>query len=666
MIRLLLIGFHVVVCSTIIAQQQKQYQVAIGWNYMEGNNYNKMSGSITYDGGHILVGSIGGTSSPYTDLMLVKVGNNEHVDWVKLYDSYSSHNYGNAVIQTADSGYLAVGSTINTDSTGTNIFVVKTNKHGDVQWAKDYGDIASNYGQEVVELPVGGYLISTTDGDKYTLMRITISGGLEWSKVFGVNSYSSSSMVVLGDSSVVVAGTYSGYVLVSRIDIDGNVIWAKRYGGNYNDRGTDIALTPDSNLVVVGYTASFGMGMNDYYVLKLDKQGSIIWTRAFGGIGDDRAYAVDASKNNQYVIVGTRSSGAFVYAIAVDSTGSLLWNKVYGDTNIEQGSGIIAMDDGGYLITGETSSFGNGWMDHYLIKTDSIGNSICNSNSVNTYESNTFTATVPAPPPFNYPIQTYSDTITTFNIAPKLVWTVICSNLFMVDITSVKATCTDTCNGTANSVIVNGTPPFQYNWSNGDTASMATGLCRGTYYLTVVDAIQDTAINSVLIDAAPDQMSLVTNIISYDNGSCSGSASVVVVFGGFPFLYQWNDPNNQTTKTATGLCEGVYEVVVTDGKLCIDTAMVFIYATGVDNSKMSIENEVHPNPFTTSTTLSIEGSALGATFYLYDQLGRQVKSVAITQSETILQRDDLPAGIYFYRLTNREHQLGTGKLVVLD
>lgn len=103
----------------------------------------------------------------------------------------------------------------------------------------------------------------------------------------------------------------------------------------------------------------------------------IKFERTYGGTDSDKGYGVEQTLDQGYIIVGsTWSFGAGqedIYVIKTDSLGDTLWTKTYGGTNWDRGHSVQQTQDGGYIIAGWSQSFGNGLPDFYLIKTDASG-----------------------------------------------------------------------------------------------------------------------------------------------------------------------------------------------------------------------------------------------------------------------------------------------------
>lgn len=144
---------------------------------------------------------------------------------------------------------------------------------------------------------------------------------------------------------------------------------------------------------------------------------------------------------------------------------------------------------------------------------------------------------------------------------------------------STNALCFGDCNGTATVTASGGTQPYTYQWNDpsNQTGPTATGLCAGTYSVVVTDANGCVSTSTVVITQPPLLVASTTANDVSCFGECDAIASVFVTGGTPPYTYQWSDPNNQTTVTATGLCAGTYTVTVTGSNGCVATATETIF-----------------------------------------------------------------------------------------
>ncbi|TAL60372.1 MAG: hypothetical protein EPN85_07365 [Bacteroidetes bacterium] len=126
--------------------------------------------------------------------------------------------------------------------------------------------------------------------------------------------------------------------------------------------------------------------------------------------------------------------------------------------------------------------------------------------------------------------------------------------------------CSGQCTGTATANPSGGTSPYTYTWAGGQTAQTATGLCAGTYSVTVTDAVGVTGMTAIAVTQPAALSTSVTSTASAC-GNNNGTAAVAAAGGSGNYTYLWN-PSGQTTQTATGLAAGTYTALVTDANGC--------------------------------------------------------------------------------------------------
>jgi hypothetical protein len=114
------------------------------------------------------------------------------------------------------------------------------------------------------------------------------------------------------------------------------------------------------------------------YLVKLDSSGNVVWTKTIGGSSRDEAYSIVQSSDGGYVVAGyTRSFGAGeddFYVVKLDSSGNVVWTKTIGGSSYDYAYSITQTSDGGYIVAGRTESFGAGYWDIYVVKIDGSGN----------------------------------------------------------------------------------------------------------------------------------------------------------------------------------------------------------------------------------------------------------------------------------------------------
>jgi len=157
------------------------------------------------------------------------------------------------------------------------------------------------------------------------------------------------------------------------------ISFAKTYGGTNYDKAYSVKQTYDGGYIVAGYTASFGAGGFDIFLIKTDASGNVQWAKTYGGTSDDVAFSVQQTSDGGYIVAGAAASfgvGVDIFLIKTDANGNVQWAKTYGGTSTDLAESVRQTSDGGYIVAGHTYSFGAGGRDIFLIKTDANGNII--------------------------------------------------------------------------------------------------------------------------------------------------------------------------------------------------------------------------------------------------------------------------------------------------
>ncbi|RMG19937.1 MAG: hypothetical protein D6732_29330, partial [Methanobacteriota archaeon] len=157
--------------------------------------------------------------------------------------------------------------------------------------------------------------------------------------------------------------------------------WAKTYdaGNNLADKAEDIEMTTDGGFIVAGYTVLSTPSPNkDFWLLKLDTEGEVVWQKRYGGGGDFDEYAesVEQTSDGGYIVAGTTTEGAAQtnwLILKLDADGNIQWKKYFGTPYGDYAHSVEQTSDGGYIVAGSvyTPTYAN---DAFLLKLDSKGN----------------------------------------------------------------------------------------------------------------------------------------------------------------------------------------------------------------------------------------------------------------------------------------------------
>lgn len=176
---------------------------------------------------------------------------------------------------------------------------------------------------------------------------------------------------------------------------------AGTYGSSYSDVATSIFQTSDGGYMVGGYTWAFislTSEPTDYWIMKLDTDQEIIWSKIYGSTGREYAYSVKETSDDGYIVAGHSRKKLYgdldyggnywdFWILKLDQGGNILWNKTFGGPGYEKANAILETIDGGYLVAGFATSYGPGGMDSgvifreskknvWVLKLDSEGNQV--------------------------------------------------------------------------------------------------------------------------------------------------------------------------------------------------------------------------------------------------------------------------------------------------
>jgi hypothetical protein len=322
-------------------------------------------------------GDLEGKSLPVNDYWLLKLDAEGNLQWNKTYGG-SKDDRGQAVAQTKDGGYILTGYAMSDDGDASNNegfhdnWILKVDAAGTMEWQQSFGFSGHDHSYDIIETQDGGYFfigfldITAARSDGYTEKG-------EYLTRHGV-------------------GEFWG----TKLDAQGQMEWRRYFGGTNNDRAHAVIQADDGGFVLAGFSESDDFdisetkGSYDFWVVKITDLGELVWERSFGGSGIEISYDIAKTNDNAYVITGNTFSDdtdisnnkgeSDFWLIKIDDTGNLLWEKTYGGTQFDAAQGLSASLDGGYFLVGNSKSldidatYNGGENDLWVIKTASNGN----------------------------------------------------------------------------------------------------------------------------------------------------------------------------------------------------------------------------------------------------------------------------------------------------
>ncbi|MCU0643546.1 MAG: choice-of-anchor D domain-containing protein, partial [bacterium] len=286
-----------------------------------------------------------------------------------------------SIRETADGGYIIAGGTTLIDADYSDASLIKIDKYGQMEWSQTYGDEDWSEGfAEVLITPDGGYL--AVGSHSYTeqlgepdiyLVKTDAAGNLIWEKSYGKSAFkadNASEIIQATDGGYIIAGStitnVSNDAYLIKIDDSGNIIWEKIYGGTGGENAASIKPTGDGSYIFVGSTSTNytgALGDFDFYLVKIDATGNIIWEKHYGGTDWDQAGNVLITNDSGYLISGWTASPEFgavardVFLVKFDAAGNKQWQKLFGWEHHDGAAEVIATEDGGYLVAGSSERY---------------------------------------------------------------------------------------------------------------------------------------------------------------------------------------------------------------------------------------------------------------------------------------------------------------------
>lgn len=301
--------------------------------------------------------------------------------WTRNYGGMDS-DYATALVEASDGGYAIAGYTESFGAGNDDFWLIKTDSVGNLEWNQTYGGPGSDRAYSLVQTSDGGYALAgwTTSGDEsydFWLVKTDAQGNMEWNQTYGGADYEAArSLVETSDGGYAMAGETrvvgtggSDFWLV-RTDESGNMLWNQTYGGSGHDVAYSLIQTSDGGFAMGGEL------QYNFWLVKTDSQGNMEWNQTYSGGGrssHNKACSLIESSDGGYVLAGTTDSayGDGLLLVKTNELGDVKWNQTYGG---EGGMGIwatysvVETSDGGYAVAG---NFG---ADFWLVKIDAQGN----------------------------------------------------------------------------------------------------------------------------------------------------------------------------------------------------------------------------------------------------------------------------------------------------
>jgi PKD repeat protein len=312
-----------------------------------------------------------------------------------------------SVQEIQDKGYIVVGSTCSNRWVQTSyskynvdfcqdIMIFKLNSSGKILWQRSFGGSGIDNAYSVDGISDGGCIVAgstmSNDGNvtglhgsidayDYWVVQLDPGGDLIWGKTYGGSrSEESSHIWETSDEEYLVVGYANsndgdvdpthrrGDYWVIMLSKEGDLLWQKSITGLV---GTiwDFQKTSDHGFIIAGRCRppcdnSRDCWLDDYWICKLDCNGTVLWQKMYGGSGSDIACCIRELPGDGFIVAGTTTSNdgdvitnrgmTDIWVIKLDESGDLIWQTSMGGSNFDSASSVLGTRDGGFIVTGIT------------------------------------------------------------------------------------------------------------------------------------------------------------------------------------------------------------------------------------------------------------------------------------------------------------------------
>jgi hypothetical protein len=442
-----------VTSSIAFAQPGIEWQRTIG-----GNNVDTFKKAIALSDGYLLSGqSLSNASGDKTvngfggarHGWIVKIDENGENIWQNAFGGNGAETNYDA-IKTEDNGFL-ISNTSYSNISGnktensrgeSDYWLVKIDEEGNIEWQKTIG--GSGWEEEVKSIPCsdGGYFVggsskSPISGEKtenfrgpfsiyadYWVLKLDANRNIEWQRTIGgedddrfvvVRQTADEGFLIAGNSRSNIgfektenSRGNSWDIWILKLSQLGAIEWQKTIGSDFTDLLNDMLITPENDILLGGVSGEGisgdktveSNGLSDFWILKLNSIGDIVWQKSIGGADQESLYTLSQTTAGNYLLGGTSRSSisgdktsnsrglSDYWAVLIDTEGNIVGQKTIGGSENEAGTNVIETLDGGYFVAGSTSSgisgekteASRGDYDYWVLKLEN--NSLLFSNPI--------------------------------------------------------------------------------------------------------------------------------------------------------------------------------------------------------------------------------------------------------------------------------------------
>ena len=370
--------------------------------------YDNYSGSafcssfLKKEDGFILAGYGDLGEAEYRNAWLMSTDGEGNTDWLNTYGTDGLDGCY-SLIQIADGNFVLAGALDRFDIHGVDGWLVGTNDVGDSLWSRTYGGRHTEYFSSCIQTTDGGFAsVGSTSNDsagqagyrKFLLVYTDSNYDSLWSHVFGGDRDNlCHSIIETNDGGFALAGSTTSFgsghydFWLIKTDENGDSLWSFTFGGGDFDLCRSMIQTADGGFALAGTTNSFGVGGSDFWLMKTNSNGDSLWSRTYGGGGEDECFTILQTNDGGLVLGGSSTSFGVgnrdFWLLRSDINGDSLWSQTIGTRGDEQCYSALQTTDNGFAMAGYTQDLGPGNAAHiYLVKTTPDPVTVRNSDPV--------------------------------------------------------------------------------------------------------------------------------------------------------------------------------------------------------------------------------------------------------------------------------------------
>jgi len=264
------------------------------------------------NGGYIVVGATASFGAGSTDAWVLKLDSNGDVEWQKRYGDYNE-DYALSAATTDDGGCVLAGTTSSFGAGAGDFWILKLSAAGDVEWQKSYGSTYEEYARSIAQTPDSGFIVA---GDTYCsgtsypdvwVLKLDLNGDVEWQKAFGGTGATDFEdygrfISVDGNGGIILAADTCSFgegdrdLWLVKLSPEGVLEWEKSYAGSGDDLAGAAKECINSGYCVTGTTAA--LSLEDVWLFKVDPDGSI----SFNPSGNVTVHNTQCTVSDTYAV----------------------------------------------------------------------------------------------------------------------------------------------------------------------------------------------------------------------------------------------------------------------------------------------------------------------------------------------------------------------------